>query len=262
MPMTLAKCSPVLARANGLKRQNETLDTLFDGKLKLLQGRDGYRFSLDPLLLAHFMTCRDGEKIADLGTGNGVIALILAYLHSSLSITGVETQLTMIDRASRNVRLNEFQERVTIAQADVANIRKTFSPESFAAVVCNPPYRRTGSGRISLNTERKIARHEIAAGLADFLRAGAYLLPIKGRIALVYPAFRVVDLLQSMGHENLEPKRLRMVHAFTGAKASLVLVEGVKGGRSGIEVLPPLVVYQNGRQYTTEIEVMLTGRLG
>jgi tRNA1Val (adenine37-N6)-methyltransferase len=251
---------PVLARAYSLKRENETLDTLYEGKLKLFQGRSGYRFSLDALLLAHFMTCRHGEKIADLGTGNGVIALILAYLHSSLSITGVEIQLSMVDRACRNVRMNGFRERVTIIQADVRNIPEILSSESFAAVVCNPPYRRATSGRISPNAERKIARHEIAGGLGDFLRAGAYVLPIKGRIALVYPAVRVVDLLQSMRDANLEPKRLRMVHSFADTNAALVLVEGVKGGKSGIEVLPPIIVYKRGKEYTAEVAAMLAGR--
>lgn len=250
----------VLAGAADLKREGETLDVLFEGKLKLFQAHSGYRFSLDALLLAHFMTCRRGAMVADLGTGNGVIALTLAYLHSSLSIVGVEIQLSMVDRASRNVRMNGFQERVTISQADVRNIQETFGPESFAAVVCNPPYRRTTSGRISPNVERKIARHEIAAGLADFLRAGAYLLPIKGRIAMIYPAVRVVDLIQSMRNVNLEPKRLRMVHSFADAKASLVLVEAVKGGRSGNEALSPLIVYRKGKQYTTEVEAMLAGR--
>lgn len=261
MSMISDRRVPFLAEAYSLKREDETLDTLFEGKLKLFQGRSGYRFSLDALLLAHFMTCRHKEKIVDLGTGNGVIALILAYLHSSLSITGVETQLSMIDRAFRNVRLNEFQERVTISQADVRNIQETFRPESFAAVVCNPPYRRTTSGRISSNVERKIARHEIAAGLADFLRAGVYLLPIKGRIAMVYPALRLVDLLHSMRNANLEPKRLRMVHSFADTKASLVLVEAVKGGRSGSEALSPLIVYRKGKQYTTEVEAMLAGKV-
>jgi tRNA1Val (adenine37-N6)-methyltransferase len=255
------KNSPAVNEANGTKRADETLDVLFEGKLKLFQGRRGYRFSLDALLLAHFMTCRRGETIADLGTGNGVIALTLAYFHSSLSIRGVEIQLSMVDRASRNARMNGFQERVTISQADVRNIQETFSPESFAAVVCNPPYRQTTSGRISPNVERKIARHEIAAGLADFLRAGAYLLPIKGRIAMVYPALRVVDLLQSMRNANLEPKRLRMVHSFADTNASLVLVEGVKGGRSGSEALSPLIVYKKRKQYTTEVEAMLAGRV-
>jgi tRNA1Val (adenine37-N6)-methyltransferase len=260
MSMMSDEYAPLLAGGDSLKKEDETLDTLFEGELKLFQGRRGYRFSLDALLLAYFMIRRRGERIADLGTGNGVIALILAYLDSSLSITGVETQLSMIERASRNVRLNEFQERVTIMQGDVASIQRTFGPASFAAVVCNPPYRRMTSGRISLNAERKIARHEIAAGIADFLRAGAYLLPIKGRMALVYPASRVVDVLQSMRDANLEPKRLRMVHSFADASASLVLVESVKGGKSGIEVLSPLIVYQKGKQYSAEVEAMLAGK--
>jgi tRNA1(Val) A37 N6-methylase TrmN6 len=260
MSMIPQKSPSILDQASSLKRHDETLDVLYKGKLRLFQDRNGYRFSLDALLLAHFMTCRHGEKIADLGTGNGVIALTLAYLDSSLSITGVEIQPSMVDRATRNVRMNGFQKRITIARADVRKIQETLRPESFAAVVCNPPYRRTTSGRISPNVERKIARHEIAAGLADFLRAGAYLLPIKGRIAMVYPALRVVDLLQSMRNINLEPKRLRMVHSFADTKACLVLVEAVKGGRSGNETLSPLVVYREGKQYGTEVEAMSAGK--
>jgi tRNA1Val (adenine37-N6)-methyltransferase len=250
----------VTGRSGGTQRAAETLDTLFQGELMVWQSRSGYRFSLDALLLADFLTCYDNEKIADLGTGSGVIALILAYRRPSLSITGVEIQRGMIDRACRNVEQNRFRERVTIQRVDVRNIRDAFSPESFAAVVCNPPYRRVASGRISPDAERKIARHELAAGLADFLQAGAYLLRIKGRMALVYPAPRVVDLVQSMRQVNLEPKRLRMVHSFAGADAALVLVEGVKGGRSGIEVLPPLIVYKQGKKYTPEVSALLGGR--
>ena len=261
MLMSPEKSAPICDQASSLKRHDETLDVLYDGKVKLFQDRRGYRFSLDALLLAHFMTCRRGEEIVDLGTGNGVIALTLAYLDSSLSITGVEIQPKMVDRAKRNVRINGFQERITITRADVCNIQKILSPDSFASVVCNPPYRRTTSGRISPNVERKIARHEIAAGLADFLRAGAYLLPIKGRIAMVYPALLVVDLLQSMRNMNLEPKRLRLVHSFADTKASLLLVEAVKGGRSGSETLSPLVVYRESKQYTTEVEAMLAGKV-
>jgi len=260
MSMIPEKSAPICDQTTSLKRHDETLDVLYDGKVKLFQDRRGYRFSLDPLLLAHFITCRRGENIADLGTGNGVIALTLAYLDSSLSITGVEIQPSMVDRAKRNVRMNGFQKRITIARADVRNIQETLRPESFAAVICNPPYRQTTSGRTSPNVERKIARHEIAAGLADFLRAAAYLLPIKGRIAMVYPALRIVDLLQSMRNMNLEPKRLRMVHSFANTKASLVLVEAVKGGRSGSETLSPLVVYRESKQYTTEVEAMLAGK--
>jgi tRNA1Val (adenine37-N6)-methyltransferase len=142
-------------------------------------------------------------------------------------------------------------------RGDVRNIQEAFRPGGFAAVICNPPYRRSTSGRISPNPEKRIARHEISAALGDFLQAGAYLLPIKGRMALVYPAARAVDLLKSMSDVDLEPKRVRVVHSFADAGAALVLVEGVKGGRSGIEVLPPLIVYNKTQEYTAEVAAML-----
>jgi tRNA1Val (adenine37-N6)-methyltransferase len=249
--------SSAVDRTSRTKRADETLDALFQGKLKLFQSRGGYRFSLDALLLADFMSYRGPEQIADLGTGNGVVALILAYLHPSLSITGLEIQPRMVDRACRNVRMNGFEDRVAIRCVDVRNVQQVFGPGSFAAVICNPPYRRSASGRISPNPERRIARHEIAAALGDFLRAGAYLLPIRGRMALVYPALRAVDLLKSLRDVDLEPKRLRVVHSFADASASLILVEGVKGGRSGIEVLPPLIVYKKAQDYTAEVAAML-----
>src|SRR5262245_45820024 len=128
------KSSPICAQAMSLRRHDETLDVLYEGKVKLFQDRKGYRFSLDPLLLAHFMTCRRGEKIADLGTGNGVIALTLACLDSSLSITGVEIQPSMVDRANRNVRMNGFQKRITIARADVRIIQETLRPDRKSVV--------------------------------------------------------------------------------------------------------------------------------
>jgi tRNA1Val (adenine37-N6)-methyltransferase len=257
--MLAHKKSPAVDRLSRAKKAGETLDALFQGKLKFFQSRSGYRFSLDALLLADFMTCRGREKIADLGTGNGVVALILAYRHPSVSITGLEIQPRMAERARRNVRMNGFTDRVTIRRIDVRNVQQAFDPGSFAGVICNPPYRGATSGRISPNAERKIARHEIAAALGDFLRAGAYLLPIRGRMALVYPVHRGVDLLKSMRDANLEPKRLRIVHSFAAASASLLLVQGVKGGRGGIEVLPPLIVYQEGKRYTAEVEALLAG---
>jgi tRNA1Val (adenine37-N6)-methyltransferase len=245
--------------ASGLKRADETLDTLFRGELKLLQARSGYRFCLDSLLLADFMICRRGERIADLGAGNGVVAFILAYLHPRLSIAGVELQPTVVDRARRNVQMNGFRERVTIHQGDVRNIREILPGGSYHAVVCNPPYRRLAGGRISPNAEKKIARHETAGVLLDFLRAGVYLIPVKGRMTVIYPAARLVDLLQSMRNAALEPKRVRMVHSFAGAPASLVLAEAVKGGRSGMAVDSPLVIYDTGRKYTEEVEAILAG---
>jgi tRNA1Val (adenine37-N6)-methyltransferase len=237
----------------------ETLDTLFAGKLKLYQSRNGYRFSVDAVLLAYFASVGRAGKIADLGSGNAVIPLILAYLYPAASIAGFELQQNMLDRACRNILLNGFAARVRTINGDVRSIEQLAQPGSFDAVTCNPPYRKSGGGRLSLDTEKKLARHELQGTLDDFIRAGAYLLAAKGRMALVYPAERMVELVQSMQRFDIEPKRLRWVHSFVGAEASLVLIEGRKRSRSGLNILPPLIVYEKPKTYTTELERMLTG---
>jgi len=238
---------------------HETMDTLFHGRLKIRQSQPGYRFSLDALLLARFVTVRSGDAVADLGSGNGVIALILAHWYPELTVTAVELQRGMAQRAQANVALNGYENRIKILCGDVRQIARFAARESHGAVVCNPPYREPTSGRISPDPEKRLARHEIAGRLMDFVRAGAYLLPANGRMAVIYPALRVVDLLGTMREANIEPKRLRMVHAFAGVEASLVLVEGTKGGRSGIEVLAPLVIYEKGKEYGAEVASLLAG---
>jgi tRNA1Val (adenine37-N6)-methyltransferase len=239
---------------------DETLDTLFHGKVRLWQSRRGHRFSLDALLLTHFATMKSGERVADLGTGNGVIPLIMARRHAKIAITGFEFQQTMVERALRNVKLNQMEKRIQICRGDVRAISDVAASESFDAVVCNPPYRKSGSGRISPNDERQIARHEIHGELKNFLDAAAYLLRLKGRLALVYLANRTVDLLTSMRHAHIEPKRMRLVHSFIGTDASLVLVEGIKGGKSGVEIMRPLVVYRRANQYGAEVAALIAGR--
>lgn len=240
-------------------RFDETTDTLFHGKLKIRQSRSGYRFSIDALLLAGFIEARPGERVADLGSGNGVIALVLAYWYPELTVTAVELQRRMAERARENARLNGFEKRIQVHCGDVRRIAQMAAPASHALVLCNPPYRGPASGRISPVAEKRIARHEIAGRLRDFVRAGAYLLPQHGRMGVVYPALRAVDLLGTMREANIEPKRLRMVHSYAGAGASLVLVEGAKGGRNGIEVLAPLIIYEKAKQYSAEAASLIAG---
>lgn len=237
--------------------RDETLDALFQGKLKIIQTKRGYRFSIDAVLLAHFVKIDGSEKIIDLGTGNGVIPLILAFLYPAARITGLELQEEMVERALRSTDLNRLEQSVKIIQGDVRSVKNVFSPHGFDAAVCNPPYRETASGRINPDLERRIARHEIMGCLMDFLRAGYHLVRRGGRMSLVYPATRMVDLLQAMRVAGVEPKRLRLVHSFAGTVATLVLVEGVKGGRNELKVMPPLVVYTKERQYTAEMRAIL-----
>jgi len=238
----------------------ETFDTILQGKLTVIQGRGGYRFSLDAVLLADFAGREGIRKIMDLGTGNGVISLILAALRPRARVTGLEMQEAMAARARRSVALNRLEDRVEVTQGDVRSIERLFPPESFDLVVCNPPYRVPRSGRINPDPEKRIARHEVEGGLGDFLRAGRYLLKRGGLMALVYPAARGVDLLETMRQTGLEPKRLRLVHSFRQAPASLILIEGSKGGKSELTIMPPLVVYSRGKEYTAELKAILAGR--
>jgi tRNA1(Val) A37 N6-methylase TrmN6 len=242
-----------------VNHSSETLDALFDGRLTLYQSRAGYRFSLDALLLAHFVTVKPGDKIVDLGTGNGVIPLALADLYASVSVAGVELQAAMVERARRNIELNRLDARIEILRGDVRRSSQIAAAASFDVAVCNPPYRKPTSGRLSANDERQIARHEMKGELGDFLRAANFLLRANGCMALVYSPVRLTDLLTAMREVHIEPKRLRMVHSFPGASASLILVEGVKGGRSGLNVLEPMTVYQRPNEYSEEVADVIAG---
>ncbi len=238
---------------------DETLDTLVDGRLRLYQSRAGYRFSLDALLLAHFVTVKARQRVVELGVGNGAVSLLLSHLHPTTTLAGVEVQPAMAERARRAVALNNLQERITVVDGDVRESRALLAPSSFDVAVSNPPFRKPTSGRISANRERQLARHELAGGLTDFIAAAAYLLRPKGWLALIYGAERAVELLAALRAGGLEPKRLRWVHSFVEDSALLVLVEAVKGGRSGVAVEAPLVIYRAGKQYSPEAAAIVAG---
>ena len=237
----------------------ETVDGAFDGRVAVIQRRDGFRFALDSLLLTRFVEVQRRERIVDLGTGNGVVALSLAVLNGGVEVVGVELQKAMVDRAERGLTLNRLEDRVRMVQGDVRDVEKDFPAGSFDAAVCNPPYRPPGSGRVNPDRERLLARHEVEGGLADFVRAGAYLLHHRGRMCLVYPSERAVELFAVLRQHNLEPRRARFVYSFANAPATLVLAEGVKGARTGLAVLPPLVIYQREDEYTEEMAGLLAG---
>lgn len=239
--------------------KHETLDAIFDGRIKIFQSRIGYRFSLDALLLADFTRVKRGETVVDLGAGNGVVSLILAERCPTARCLGVELQDGMVERARKNVRLNDLQDRVEIVKGDVRAIERAARPEIFDVAVTNPPFRRSASGRMSAGAEQRIARHETEGVLVDFLRAAAYLLGAKGRLTVVYPAVRSIDVLASMRDSDIEPKRIRLVHAFVNTEATLILAEGVKGGRAGADILAPLIVYKRAKEYTDEAASITAG---
>jgi tRNA1Val (adenine37-N6)-methyltransferase len=242
-------------------KSGDSLDALFAGAVKFYQSRRGYRCSLDAVLLAHFAALSRGASVVDLGAGNGAVTLMLALLHPAARLRGIEIQQPMVERARRSVALNRLEERVSIQWGDVRRPSAIAAPESFDAAVCNPPYRAPRSGRVSPHPEKQLARHELNGTVADFAQAARFLLRAKGRFALVYPAFRAVDALAALRRAGLEPKRLRWVHSSRGSEATLLLVEGVKGGRIELAVEPPLFIYDEHGGYGAEVEAMLRGAL-
>jgi tRNA1Val (adenine37-N6)-methyltransferase len=236
---------------------DETLDDLTVGNLKILQAKNGYRFSIDPVLLSAFIPSLKNTRVADLGTGNGIIPLLLSSRQEAQSITGIELQLAMVERARHSVQLNGLEELIRIVQGDIRILPEELCAGSFDIVTANPPYRKQDSGRVAADDERAMARHELAGGIDDFLRAAAFLLNSGGGFYIVYLAERLAELLSGMRCFRLEPKRLRTVHSREGVPARMVLVEGRKNGSPGMVVEAPLVVYLGeGREYSEEVLAM------
>jgi tRNA1Val (adenine37-N6)-methyltransferase len=237
--------------------RSETFDTLFGGKIRVVQEKDGYRFSIDAVLLAGFVRLRSGERVIDLGTGIGVIPLILGKRgEGAEQIVGVEIQEKLVELAKRNVLINSLESLIHIYQGDIKCMGALFPPSTFDVVVTNPPYYRVSSGRINPYSQKAIARHEVTSTIDDVLRAARYLLKEGGRIFIIFPAQRAITLLDSMRNALLEPKRLRWVHSREGEEAKFILTEAYKGGGEGLEVLPPFFVYSNDGKYTPEMKTL------
>jgi len=221
-----------------LRKADETVDTFLNRKLRIIQSRQGYRFSVDALLLAEFVLIKDEDLVIDLGAGSGIISLFLATKRKVGFIVGIEFQKELASQAQRNVALNELERKIAIIQGDLRHLPLV---KGFAdVVVCNPPYRQQRSGRINPDTTKAIARHEIAANLDAILAAGKALLKPEGRLTLIYPANRLTEIFTKMRTEGLEPKRLQIIFPDSASYAKLALIEGRLQGRSGLKILPPI----------------------
>ena len=237
-----------------------TCDTLFAGALFCSQPRHGYRFSLDALLLAHFCKPRPGDRVLDLGAGCGVVSLILAYRHPQLDLTCLEMQARLAALARRNIEQNQFGGRMRLVRGDLRLIRELLPVAGFDLVVTNPPYFPVASGRLNPNEEQAMARHELGAALPDVVRAAAFALPVKGRLALIYPARRAEAMFAVLRQHRLAPKRLRLVHPYPDAGATHILLEAVKGGGEGLSVAPPLYLrLAPGGEYSPELAGIFSG---
>lgn len=228
-----------------LPSPDETLDTFFNGDLQIIQKKKGYRFSLDAVLLSQFTKIRKNERAIDLGTGCGILPLLLSQTTTAHSFVGVEIQKGLAECAKKNVMLNHLEHKVSILHQDLRELKKTFPSGSFDVVLSNPPYRKYLTGRVNPLVEKAIARHEIKGTIEDLISIAAYLLPPKGRCYLIYPALRIVDLLVVFRGEKLEPKRLQFVFSHIDEGAKFILVESIKASGVELKIMPPLILYKS-----------------
>lgn len=235
-----------------------TTDTFFGGGIRVKQPRRGYRFSIDAVILSGCLHPRPGDIIVDLGTGCGVIPILLAFRRPDVRIWGVEVQESLAALAAENVRVNGMESRVTVLGVDLRDIGTDAFGGAVDWIVSNPPYRRSQSGRVNPNTERALARHEIAMTLPDLIAAARRVLKTGGRLAVIYTAERAAELLSEMRSEHIEPKYLRSIHSDRRSNARLILVEGIKNGRPGVVLPSPLIVYNENGDYSEEIRSLMS----
>jgi tRNA1Val (adenine37-N6)-methyltransferase len=229
----------------------ETLDSIKN--IQIIQAKNGYRFSIDAVLLEQFISARHSSNGIELGTGSGVISILLAKRLSNIHIKAVELQKTLAHRAKRNVKLNDLEDRLEIVQKDIKDLKGMYATNSFNFVYTNPPFRKPKTGRMSMDKERAIARHEIEISLKELISTASYLLKHSGRLYLIYHPFRLVELISFMKESRLEPKRMRFVHSKKGDEAKMVLIEAAKGSGIWLKVEPPLYLYEKGKTYSKEV---------
>jgi tRNA1Val (adenine37-N6)-methyltransferase len=222
------------------------------------QPQTGYRYSLDPFLLASFVRLKRRERVIDLGCGVGVIGLLLAARFLDCEVRGIEIQRRLFEYAVKNAGENRLDARVASVCGDYRSITDYFERSSFSAAVANPPYRPLGTGRRNKDEESAVARHEVTGGLTSAVVAAAAVVRPAGRIFLIYDAEKCADLLTTLRSSGFEPKRARFVHATAESDARMVMVEARRGAGVQTIVMPPLFVWRAPGVYTDEVARMLT----
>lgn len=229
-----------------------TLDSIRD--IQIYQNKNGYRFSVDALLLFSFINLPRVKKIADLGAGSGIIGILLAKKYPHAEVTLIELQKSLAKLADKNVVLNNLDDRVKVVMADIkTHNSKLITPDSYDLVVSNPPFRKVKTGRLSIGDEKAIARHEIKLSIKDLVKAGSTLLKHHGRLCIIHLPERLTEIIEAMRENNLEPKLLRFIHSNISTEAKMVLIEAVKGGRPGLKTEKPFFIYNEDGSYTDEM---------
>lgn len=233
--------------------ESERIDDLQYKGLRIIQKKDGFCFGVDAVLLANFADVKKNSSVMDLGTGTGIIAVLLAGKTLAKSVVGLEIQPEMAEMAARSVGLNNIGDRVRIVNGDLKEAPEIFGNASFDVVVANPPYMNSGGGLTNPSDAKAISRHEIKCTLEDVIRVSSRLLVPGGQLAMVHRPERLVDIVYLMRSYKIEPKYIRFVHPSPYKKANLLLIKGSRGGNPQLKMLEPLYVYDEKGNYSKEI---------
>ena len=232
---------------------NERIDDLQRGGLRVIQRADAFRFGTDAVLLADFAAPRRHDRVCDLGTGTGIIPLLLYARENTISADAVEIQPDMADMAARSMAMNGLNEKIRVLPGDLRSIRTLLPHARYDLVTCNPPYGKAGGTLLNPDASKRLARHEESCAIEDVACAAAWLLQTGGRLCCVFPAARMIELSDAMRKYRMAPKRIRMVHSRVEKAAHLCLMEGMLDARPGLIIEPPLVIYDENNAYTPEL---------
>lgn len=232
---------------------NERVDFIQRKGYKIIQNPEVFCFGIDAVLLADFAKAKKRSSVLDIGTGTGVIPILMEARYENGNYVGIDIQKDMVDMARRSVAINNLEDKIQIVHLDVNKIRGKYGANCFDIVTTNPPYIKGKSGLISENTSKMIARHEITCSLEDIIQNAAYVLKEKGTIYMVHRPHRLADIIELMRKYRLEPKRMRMIHPKPNKAPTMVLIEGIKYAKSELIVEAPLYVYDHHGKYTDEI---------
>ena len=232
---------------------HERIDDLQRGGLRVIQRADAFRFGTDAVLLADFAAPRRHDRVCDLGTGTGIIPLLLYARENTISADAVEIQPDMADMAARSMAMNGLNEKIRVLSGDLRSIRTLLPHARYDLVTCNPPYGKAGGTLLNPDASKRLARHEESCAIEDVACAAAWLLQNGGRLCCVFPAARMIELSDAMRKYRMAPKRIRMVHSRVEKAAHLCLMEGMLDARPGLIIEPPLVIYDENNASTPEL---------
>lgn len=231
----------------------ERIDDLQRNGYKIIQDPEKFCFGMDAVLLSGYATANDGARVIDLGTGTGIIPILMAAKTSAAELVGLEIQPESAEMASRSVLLNDLQDRVKIVNGDIKEADSLFEAASFDVVTSNPPYMIGGHGLKNDDSPKAIARHEILCDLEDVVKCAARLLKPRGKFYMVHRPFRLAEIIVMLREYHIEPKRMQLVHSFIDKEPSMVLIEAVRGAKPRMKIDKPLIVYESQGVYTKDI---------